>query len=193
MKKFITSLKLIDKKLILIYFFSYLIYLGINKIFSNAGLYLLGEESFRQRWTNFSIPCGDTPHIFIVLFQIFKVALFILLLKSSSTHKKPILQEVLIAYFMYDFVYILSFIWDMIPFPIRVNSWWALISTGQIFLSRYLEHLDLIFAAIWTSFLFYFLHKQNLLSLTFLVKRLTIITLSVPLFCFIMYILFYNY
>ena len=192
MKQFISYLRQLDKRLILIYFFSYLIYLGLNKIFSNSMLYLIGEDSFRQRWTNFSVPCKDTPHIFIISFQIFKVVLFILLLKLSKTLKKEVLQEVLISYFIYDFVYILSFIWDLIPFPIRVYSWWTLISSGQIFLARYLHYLDLIFAGIWTFLLFYFLNKQHRLSLTFLATRLTIVTFSVPFFYFIFYLLLYR-
>ena len=191
MKQLFSCLKQLDKKTILLYFLSYLIYLGLNKLFSNSMLVILGEESFRQRWTNFSIPCKDTPHFFIISFQLFKATLFVILLNTSKTQKRAILHEALIAYFIYDFVYILSFIWDLIPFPYRINSWWTLISTGQIFLSRYVQYLDLLFAGIWTTVLFYFLHKKNRLSLGFLAIRLFIITFSVPFFYFILY--FFSY
>lgn len=192
----IAYVKQLDRKQFLIYSFSYLIYLGLNKLFSNTMLYILGEDSFRERWTNFGIPCGpaDTlPHVFIISFQVFKIALFMLLLRLSRKEHKGLLFECLIAYFIYDFVYILSFIWESIPLPITLSSWWTLISSGQHFLARYLPHLDLIVAGIWTSALLLLLFKQNRLSIMFLVHRLAIITFSVPVYYFIMYLIWYNH
>lgn len=193
MKPLSLFLRQLDRRFILIYIFSYLIYLGINKVFSISLLSLLGEESFNQRWTNFSTPCKDTPHTFIVLFQIFKLALFGLLLNLAKTQKKAMLQEILIAYFIFDFVYVLSFIWDLIPFPIRLNSWWTLISTGQIFLSRYFQYLDVVFAGFWTLALFFFLYKQKKLLASMVAIRLILIALTVPVYYFLMYLLLYKH
>lgn len=165
-----------------IYFFSFLIYLGLNKLFSNVFLDILGEDSFRERWTNFSIPCGpNVPSMFVVAFEIFKCILFALMIMLSKKAPKGLLSEILTAYFLYDFVYILSFIWGLIPFPIQLPTWWILSSSGQVFLSRFIPYLDLIFAGAWTIALFLFLFQSNRLSLPFLAKRLFVITISVPI------------
>lgn len=193
MKQIIDSIRQLDRKQVFIYVFSYLIYLGLNKLFSNSMLYFLGEDSFRQRWTNFSIPCRDTPHVFIISFQVFKIALFMLMVRLYRKNPKGLLSECLMAYFIYDFVYLLSFVWELIPFPVKIQAGWTLTSTGQIFLYRYMPYLDRIFAGIWTSSLFIFLFKQKRLSFSFLVIRLFIITLSVPLFYFVMYLIWYRH
>jgi len=180
MKKIINHIKQANKQRLLIYLFSYIIYWALNNLFSNSVLYLLGEDSFRERWTGNSIPCGDTPHVFLVLFQVFKIFLFILFVKLVRKNPKGLLCEFFISYFIYDLVYLLSFVWDLIPFPIHLYSHWMLISSGQIFFTHYLPYLDLIFAGLWTSALFLILYKQNRLSVNYIINRLVIIPISVP-------------
>lgn len=198
MKQIIGNFKQLDRKQVLIYVFSYLIYLTLNKLFSNSVLYMLGEDSFRERWKYFNFPCIDTPHMFIISFQLFKIGLFLLLIRLSKKNKNELLSECLIAYFIYDLVYILAYTWDAIPvwdlihLPIMIPASWTLTSTGQFFLNHYLSHLELIFAGIWTSALFIFLYKQHRLSIMFVVTRLFIITLTVPVFSIILYIIWYR-
>lgn len=187
MKYIFEYLKRADKRRLVIYIFSYAIYRLTNNIFSNSVLYLLNEESFRQRWTSNSVPCGDTPHLFLILFQAFKILLFIVLLRQIKRKTDGLISEFFIAYFIYDLVYILSFIWNLIPFPINLHTWWMLISSGQIFLSHYFLYLDIIFAALWTSLFFIVLYRQNKLSIKFLLNRLALIPISVFLVSWTIY------
>lgn len=188
MKKIIDHIRQADKRRLLIYLFSFVIYRVINNLFSNSVLYLLNEESFRERWTANSIPCGDTPHVFLILFQVFKIMLFLMFIRLAKKNANGLLCEFFIAYFIYDLVYILSFIWNLIPLPFSFHTWWVLISSGQIFLKRYLPYLDLIFAGLWTAALFIVLHKRNKLSFMFLINRLILIPISVPLVSWIIYL-----
>jgi len=153
---------------------------GLNNSFSNSVLHLLGEDSFRQHWTDHTIPCGHTPHLFLILFQAFKITLFVIFVRLAKKNAKGLLTEFFIAYFIYDLVYILSFVWDIIPFPINLYSHPMLFSSGQIFLVNYLRYLDLIFATLWTSALLLVLYRRNRLSIKFLINRLAIIPISVP-------------
>lgn len=195
MKRIIESFREIDRQQILIYSFSFLIYLWINKLSSNSILYLLGEDSFRERWTNFSIPClrDIVPTSLVIAFEIFKCLLFLLMIILSKNRPKGIVSEMLIAYFLYDLVYILSFIWERIPSPIQLNSWWILSSSGQVFAARIIPYLDLILASIWTIILFIFLLRMNRLSAKFLITRLVIITISVPILYFFVYLISYRH
>ncbi len=195
MKRIIESLKEIERQQILIYSLSFLIYLGINKLASNSILYILGEDSFRERWTNFSIPCLSDiiPTSLVIAFEVFKCLLFILMIILSKKRLNRIASEMLIAYFLYDLVYILSFIWERIPFPFQLNTWWILSSSGQVFAARIIPYLDLILAIIWTILLFIFLLRMNRLSLKFLMTRLSIITISVPILYFFVYLTLYRH
>ncbi len=197
MTKIINHIIQADKRRLLIYLFSYAIYRLINNSFSYAVLSLMNEDSFRERWTSHSVPCGDTPHLFLILFQVFKVLLFIVFIRLIKQKADGLLSEIFIAYYIYDLVYILSFMWMFIPFPdnhshfwmfISSGPMWSLISSGQIFLSRYLPHLDLIFACLWTIALFIVLKQRNRLSLMFLINRLIIIPVSVFLIFWIIYL-----
>ncbi len=187
MKEFINYIKQADKRRFLIYLFSFVIYRGLNNSFSNSVLYILHEDSFRMRWTDHTIPCGDTPTLFLISFQGFKILLFILFVRLIKQNPKGLLTEFFIAYFIYDLVYILSYFWDLIPFPFKLHSHWMLFSSGQIFLCRYLPYLDLIFAGLWSTVLFIVLFKQNRLSFKFLINRLIIIPISVPLISLIIF------
>ncbi len=196
MTKIINHIIHTDKRRLLIYLLSYAIYRLINNTFSYSVLTLLNEESFRDRWTSLSVPCGDTPHLFLILFQVFKVLLFIVFIRLIKQKANGLLSEIFIAYFIYDLVFILSFMWMYIPFPdnhshfwmfISSGPMWSLISSGQIHLSCYLPHLDLIFACLWTTALFIVLKHRNRLSFMFLINRLMIIPVSV----FIMFWLIY--
>lgn len=194
MKRILDNLKRVHWRQAIVYSCSFLIYLGINKLSSNSILLLLGEDSFRERWTNFSVPCGATetpPTGFMILFQLLKLILFGIMFFISRKNSKSFLSEILIAYFMYDLVYVLAFFWEFIPLPFSLNTWWILSSSGQIFLSRYMSYLDLIFAGLWTAALFLFLLQQHRLSMPFIFKRLFVITLTVPIF-FLM-IFFFTY
>jgi hypothetical protein len=195
MKQIINSFRQLDRSQVLIYVFSYLIYLTLNKFGSNSILYVLGEDSFRERWTNFSVPCGPntTPINFVIIFQIFKTLLFFIMTATYRRRTASLISEFLIAYFFFDFIYVLSFIWEQIPIPFELFTWWILSSSGQVFLSRFIPYLDLVFAIIWTSLLFVFLYKRDRLSLAFVTTRLFIITLTIPIFYFIMYLILYRH
>lgn len=194
MKLLIESFKQLDRKQVILYVFSFLIYLVVNKISSNSILYVLGEDSFRERWTNFSVPCGPdtTPLSFVIVFQLFKVLLFLLLTVTAKRKPMGLVSEMLIVYFFFDFVYILSFIWEQIPFPFELLTWWILSSSGQVFLGRFIPYLDVIFAGVWTALLFLLLYKQGRLSVIFLVSRLLIITITIPIFYFIIYLIWFD-
>lgn len=187
MQKIIDHIKQADKRRLFIYLFSYATYRLLNNAFSNTTLYILGEGSFRERWTSHSIPCGDTPHLFLILFELFKILLFIVFVKLAKQNAKGLWCEFFIAYFLYDLVYILSFVWDRIPFPVYLHSHAMLISSGQIFLCNYLRYLDLVFACLWTLALFLVLYRDGRLSIQFLVNRLAIIPISVPLISWTLY------
>lgn len=190
MHPLLTHIHHTDKRRFLIYLFSYGLYRYVNNAFSNAVLYLLNEESFRERWTANSVPCVDTPHAFLIAFQLFKILLFVLLVRFIKQKADSLITEVFVAYFIYDLVYILSFLWDLIPFPFHLDStWWMLISSGQIFLNHYMPHLDLIFAVLWTMALLLVLKVRNRLSLLFLINRLAIIPISVPFIAWSVYLL----
>jgi hypothetical protein len=197
MNKIINHIKQADKRRLLIYLLSYAIYRLINNSFSYSVLTLLNEESFRDRWTSLRVPC-DTPHIFLILFQVFKVLLFIAFIRLIKQKAKGLLSEIFIAYFIYDLVYILAYMWMFIPFPDNLSLWWmffltdgpkwTLNSSGQIFLYHYLPYLDLIFAVLWTTALFIVLKLRNRLSFMFLINRLTIIPVSVFLILWVIYL-----
>lgn len=181
MNNILKQIKILDKRKLLIYLFSYAFYRIINNFFSFTVLHLFHEENFQENWSDHSVPCGTTPHALILSFQVFKIILFVFFINFLIRKPEGLVKEFFIAYFIYDLVYILSFIWELIPFPFNLNTWWTLNSSGQIFLAHYFRYLDLIFAGLWSIALLLALFKHNKLSLKFMLIRLVLIPISVPL------------
>lgn len=178
-----TFLRAINKRQVVIYALSFLVYYIVNRVLASVLMPPLGEGTFLERWTLMSVPClrNALPLAFIILFQVFKCCLFWLMVRLSRNDPDGTAVSLITAYFYYDLVYVLAFFWEMLPFPYELRTWWILSSTGQIFLFAIIRHLDLVAAAVWTFLLFAFLYKNNRLSVASVILRLAIITVSTPM------------
>lgn len=173
----------INKKKLLIYLSSFLIFVLINNLF-------LALLSFFER-VEFSLcvingyPCLFAAPLYVYAFQAYKIILFLGFIFFLKRNPESSLKDFFMAYFIFDLVFILI---RLLEFIVSIDNWYpcrVLISSLQTGLS----YTSLMLASVWTILLMITLWKFNQLSLAFLIKRLVVIPFSIIIVLLTFYLL----
>ena len=179
MKNIIDHIKLADKRKLIIYLFSFFLFLVLNNLFSNLIFLSLDDHGLINYWGSHAIPCRLSPILYISLFQGLKLLLFILFLIICRRRSDQLTNEFFIAYLFYDLVFLLSKTLDILPLPIKAIT--MLSSNGQTFYDWYTTpDLSVIISTFWTLALLFVLRRQQKIKFAFFINRFAVILFSVP-------------
>jgi len=191
MNKIFDYIKQADKRKLFIYLFSFSIFIVLNNILVNIINYPLRGEIFFNKWVQHIMPCEKNERLFYMFaFLGLKTLTFIGFLFYAKRHPNAYLAEIFVAYFFYDFVYILSAIWDIFSF-LNIYALQMFYSSPQVLFNMYLKYSTLFISILWTFVLFTFLYKQKHLTIKFLFNRLTVIPISVFLTTWLYYFIYH--
>jgi hypothetical protein len=162
----------------LIYLLSFAIFLAINNFLCNIVNIIYLDRIVFNFWKGHKPGCGyETPFIYTSAFVGLKLLTFVGLWLYVKKKNVPFVGEIFIAYFLYDFAWILLVCGNksgIIPYKL---PFFQIFSSNPQFVFRgMLEYFTYIF---WSIGLGAFLFFQQKLSVLFILKRLAFIPISV--------------
>lgn len=176
---FIQHIRQVNKGKLIVCLFSFLIFIAVNNFFINLVRIVEGKELLL--YVSNRIECGRNTVGYILLYEGFKMTLFLLLGLLLRKKKNAILTECFIAYFFYDVVFIGFEVFEWVG----ITEWrpkGMLVSSPQMAWSFIIDFwyvfFSVAFATVWTLLLFVLLKRDGRLSFLFVGKRLAMVPFS---------------
>jgi hypothetical protein len=123
------------------------------------------------------IPCDKSARLFyIIAFLALKTFVYLFLRWIERRKPHSYMSELLIAFFLYDLIYILFGIMNVMGFK---RYLFLFISSPQLLLRDYYFAMDIIVSAIWIVLLTVFLKQNHYLTSRFIPSRIALMILSI--------------
>ena len=189
MNKIIAHIKAADKRKLFIYLFSFVVFWIVNNILRNVIALSSNERVYLWFW-NF-LDCLKTINFVLIFsFEGLKILLFMLMIYLIRKNPEALFNEFFISYFIYDLVFLLATIFNLLPDTFYFRPAFMLSSSPQFGMNLYINDSlwsSQIVSLAWTIALVALLYKYKKAGFMFYIHRLFIIPFSVPLASWVIY------